>query len=294
MIEIKYEGRHGNFIFQYIFAQYISFLTGQEIKDENNYYKHTNNRFIIFNNKEESINLNGNNGNNGNNGDFLISDKNAEDIIQRLIQNKDLLNDKNIALGNRTGYYQNSTLYKHHVNFIPSIIKYPQPASDIYDDKSVVIHLRLDDFHRNGNDSEIICFNYYDKILKTFQYTDVHIVYNKPENSSYKKRMLQKFGTTYSKEESEYLKYFQTKYNAKMITSNTLSDFKYFQKFKNVILSASSFGFWATGNISHKCIIHIPTHNRCNATCNTGDILKWCGHHVIEYPDIEFINFNKK
>ena len=291
MIYIYYEGRHGNFIFEYIFAKYISLLTGQSINDEIKYYTYTNNKFIQLIDK---ANINTTISTKDDNNDYLITDKNASDIIEQLIQNKHLLDGKNILLGKRTGYYQHSILYKHNIDFIPSIINYPQPSSNIYDDKTVVIHIRLDDFHRSGNDSEILCFNYYDNIIKTFQYSDVHIVYNKPENSSYKQRMLQKMGTTYSDEESKYLNYFVSKYNAKMVASDISSDFKYFQMFKHIILSASSFGFWATMNIPHKCVVHIPTHKQCNATCNTSDMLKWCGHNVIEYPDVQFVNFNEK
>ena len=291
MIFIFYEGRHGNVIFEYIFAKYISLLTGQTINDEIKYYRYTNNRFIQFIDK---VSINNTISTKDNNNDFLITDKNASDIIEKLIQNKDLLNGKNIILGKRTGYYQNSILYKHHTNFIPSIINYSQLSSNIYGDKTVVIHIRVDDFHRNGTDSEILSFDYYDNIINTFQYNEIHIVYNKPENTSYKKRMLQKMGTTYSDEETQYLKYFETKYNAKMVAADISSDFNYFQGFKHVILSASSFAFWATVNIPHKCIVHIPTHKQCNATCNTSDIIKWCGHDVFEYPNVNFVNFNEK
>ena len=299
MIYIFYEGRYGNAVFQYIFARYISYLTGQIINDEIKYYIYTNNNVIQFIGKEninstKSTIHNINTVNSNDDNVFLITDNNAEYIIQELIQNKNLLDGKNIILGKRTGYYQRSILYKHDTNFIPSIINYPQPSSNIYDDKTVVIHIRLDDFHRNGIDSEILSFNYYDNIIKTFQYTDIHIVYNNPENSPYKKRMFQILGTTYYEEESKYLKYFVSKYNAKMVASDISSDFKYFQMFKHIILSASSFGFWATMNIPHKCVVHIPTHKQCNATCNTSDLLKWCGHNVIEYPDVKFVNFNEK
>ena len=290
MIYIYYEGRHGNFIFEYIFAKYISFLTGQLINDEIKYYTYTNSKFIQFIDKE---NINNTISTKDDNNDFLITDKNASDIIEKLIQNKEFLDGKNIILGKRTGYYQNSILYKHHTNFIPSIIKYPQLNSNIYGDKTVVLHIRLDDFHRNGHDSEILYFNYYDNIINKFQYTDIHIVYNKPENSSYKKRVLQKIGKTYSDEESNYLKYFEKKYNAKMVSADISSDFYYFGKFKHIILSASSFAFWATVNIPHNCVVHIPTHKQCNATSNTSNILKWCGHEVFEYPNLKFVNFNE-
>jgi hypothetical protein len=105
--------------------------------------------------------------------------------------------------------------------------------------------------------------------------------------------MLQKIGTTYSDDETKYLNYFETKYNAKMVSADISSDFNYFRKFTHVILSASSFAFWATANIPHKCTVHIPTHKQCNATSNTSNILKWCGHDVFEYPNVKFVNFNE-
>ena len=86
----------------------------------------------------------------------------------------------------------------------------------------------------------------------------------------------------------KYLKYFETKYNAKMVSADISSDFNYFSKFKHIILSASSFAFWATANIPHNCVVHIPTHKQCNATSNTSNILKWCGHEVFEYPNLKF------
>lgn len=290
MIFICYEGRLGNIIFQYIFAKYISYLTNQPINDETKYYTYTNNKFIQFTDKTNISNINSTKDSTN---DFLITDKNAEYVIEQLLQNKNMLNEKNIILGDRTGYYQNSRLYKYDTNFIPSIIQLSQPSDNIYDDNTVVIHIRLDDFHRNGIDSEIIYFHYYDNIINSFKYTDIHIVYNKPENTPYKIRMQKTRGSSYSTEESNYLKHFQTKYNAKMIASDASTDFKYFKSFKNIILSASSFGFWAAADISHKCVIHIPIHKQCNATCKTSEILKWCGHNVIEYSDIEFVNFNE-
>ena len=298
MIYIFYEGRSGNIIFQYIFARYISFLTGQIINDEIKYYTYTNNNVIQFIGKENinsttSTIANNNSVNSNDDNVFLITDNNAEYTIQELIQNKNLLDGKDIILGKRSGYYQNSILYKHNTNFISSIINFPPSSDKIYGDNTVVIHIRLDDFHRIGIDSEIIYLDYYDNIIKTFQYTDIHIVYNKSENSSYKKRMLRDVGTSYSNEETKYLQYFQMKYNVQIISSNASSDFKYFQQFKNIILSASSFGFWAAVNIQHVCTIHLPTHRRCNATCNTSDILKYLGHTVIEYPNIKFVNFNE-
>jgi hypothetical protein len=174
------------------------------------------------------------------------------------------------------------------------MIKYPETSSNsLHCDETVVIHLRLDDFHRNGIDSEIIDFNYYDDIIKQFNYKHIHIVYNKPENSPYKKRMLRDTGSSYSDDETAYLEYFQKKYNAVLVASNVAADFNYFQNFKNIILSASSFGFWGVANIQHKCTIHIPIHSRCNATCETSDILKWCGHNVYTYSKVEFLNFNE-
>ena len=85
MIYIYYEGRHGNFIFEYIFAKYISLLTGQSINDEIKYYTYTNNKFIQFIDKE---NINNTISTKDDNNDFLITDKNACDIIEKLIQNK--------------------------------------------------------------------------------------------------------------------------------------------------------------------------------------------------------------
>ena len=99
MIFIFYEGRTGNFIFEYIFAKYISLLTSQPINDEIKYYTTcTNNKFIQFIDKESANNTISTKDDNN---DFLITDKNASDIIEQLVQNKDLLNGKNIILGNK-------------------------------------------------------------------------------------------------------------------------------------------------------------------------------------------------
>lgn len=292
MIKINYEGRHGNFIFQYIFSRYISYLTNHCIFEESNYNKYTGNNLVIF---KDNLYTDGNSESYDNSKEeFIITDTNAIEIIEILRRNSSHFKHKNIIIGGRTGYYQNSSLYQFDLNFIKSLIKYTEtPSNNLHCDETVVIHLRLDDFHRNGIDSEIIDFNYYDDIIKQFNYKHIHIVYSKPENSPYKKRMLRDTGSSYSDDEAVYLKYFQNKYNAVFVASNVAADFNYFQNFKNIILSASSFGFWATANIQHKCKVHIPIHPRCNATCETSDILKWCGHDVHTYSKVEFLNFNE-
>tara|TARA_B110000285_G_scaffold50701_1_gene57648 strand:- start:79 stop:1965 length:1887 start_codon:yes stop_codon:yes gene_type:complete len=292
MIRIHYEGRHGNMIFQYIFARYISFLTGQYIECEDNYYKYTNNSFLKFtpnlckrkdtNSESNSIE------------EIVITDNIAEEIIDKLLIDNKYLSNKIIVIGRRNGYYQNSALYKHHNEFIKSILVYPSTLPEILENKSVLIHIRLDDFHRNGHDSEILHLHYYDHIIKKYNYTDIHIICQRNDNSSYKKRMIRDAGNDYIKEEILFLEYFKATYGAKISNHYCGVDFKRFQNFTNIILSASSFGLWGAVNVKHKCIIHIPTHILCNATHKTSDILRWCGHEVIEYKSVKFVNFNER
>ena len=287
MIYIKYEGRHGNFIFQYIFGRYISFLTNQKIFNEQKYNKYTGNKFIKFieNQASEEVEYEK---------EIFINDINFKDIIENINNYKDF----NIKLGGRKGYFQNHHIYEKHPKFIENLIIKPnlKIAKDTYSDNSVVIHIRLDDFHRNGFDSEILSFSYYDNIIKKYKYTEVFIVCDivKFGRSSYKKRLKRDRDMDYEILEKKYLDYFVDRYDAKIVNEGIKHDFDFFQKFKNIILSASSFGFWATCNKIDKGIIHIPINKRCNATCKTYQILSSFGHTVHTYQKLKFINFNDR
>jgi len=287
MIFIKYEGRHGNFIFQYLFARYLSFLTNQIIKDENLFYKYTNNKFIKFtvNNASDKTDYKEN---------IIVDDTNVLSIVNNI----NLLINKNITIGGRNGYYQNSDIYLNNIDFIKSIINYKEKNLQIKPN-SVVIHIRLDDFHRNGFDSEIISFSYYDNILKSNgknKFEKVYVLHDSSTvmSSSYKKRIANKLNIDYSNYEIKYLNYFKEEYNAELISSNVENDFNFFKYFDNIILSASSFGFWGVCDINKKCNVYIPIHKQVNATCKTYKILEWLGHNVKTYDKIKFINFNEK
>ena len=287
MILIKYEGRHGNFIFQYIFARYLSFLTNQIIKDENLFYKYTGNRLIKFT-------VNDANNNTDYKESIIVDDKNVLDIINNI----DLLKDKNIQIGGRNGYYQNADIYLANQDFIKSILNYNDEELEIKEN-SVLIHIRLDDFHRNGNDSEIISFSYYDNILKLHgknRFKNVYVLYDLStiKTSFYKKRIINKIGIDYSDYENKYLNYFKEKYNAELISSNYENDFKFFKYFNNIILSASTFGFWGVCNINRKCNVYVPIHKQAQATSISYKILQWLGHNVETYNKIKFINFNEE
>ena len=287
MIYIKYEGRQGNFIFQYLFGRYISFLTDQKISNEKKYYNHTGQKFILFKDnlaKDE----------NEYEQEIFINDNNYNEIIDKI----DTYKDYNIRLGGRKGYFQNSDIYHRHPEFIKNIISHSlgPPESEMYSDDSVVIHIRLDDFHRNGFDSEILSFSYYDNIILKCKFKKVFIVCDivHLNRSSYKKRLLRDRDINYEDYEKKYLDYFVDKYNAKIINLGIKQDFDFFQKFNNIILSASSFGFWGVGNKYTKSIVHIPINSRCNATHKTYKILEMLGHKVYTYNDVKFINFNDK
>ena len=294
MIIIKYEGRTGNFVFQYIFARYLSFLTNQIIKDEDLYYTYTGSKIVKFT-------ANTANDKTDYKEDILVNDTNVLDIVNNI----NLLINKNIYIGGRNGYYQNADIYLNNTDFIKSIIKYKENIRHYKNEylemksNSVVIHIRLDDFHRNGFDSEIISFSYYDNILKSNgknKFEKVYVLYDSStvESSSYKKRIIPKLNIDYSNYEIKYLNYFKEKYNAELISINIDHDFNFFKYFDNIILSASSFGFWGVCDINKKCNIHIPIHKQCNATCKTYKILKWLGHNIKTYDKIKFINFNEK
>ena len=287
MIYIKYEGRHGNFIFQYLFGRYISYLTNQVIFNEKKYYNYTGNKFIKFKEnlsddkteyKEE----------------IFINDNNYQEILEKI----EIYKNHNIKLGGRKGYYQNADIYHRHPNFINDLIL--KPSSNIltneHPESSVVIHIRLDDFHRNGFDSEILSFSYYDSIIAKCKFKEIYIVCDivKLNRSAYKKRLLRDRKINYDDNESKYLDYFVNRYQAKIINSGIKKDFDFFQNFNHIILSASSFGFWAVANKITNANVHIPINKRCNATHKTYKILEMLGHNVNTYKDVKFLNFNDK
>ena len=287
MIEVKYQGRHGNMIFQYLLARYISFLTNQTIDAESNYYRYTANRFIKFKQNTASVDKKYED-------TIEITDKNVLNIIDKCKQQLDKMNS-NFKLN---GYFQDSTIYNEHRDFLKSIIIFNNnlPEKKEITKKSVLIHVRLDDFHRNGYDSEIISFNYYDNIIRSNRYTDIYLLYDKStvDRSKYKDRLIRDKKRDYYDYDRKFLEYFEKKYSAKLVYSrNVGEDFLFFQYFDNIILSGSSFSFWGVVNIERKVNIHMPVHEQINALKYTFPLVEWMGHNVKVYRNIRFINYNE-
>ena len=289
MIYIRYQGRHGNFIFQYFFGRYISFLTNQAIESEENYYRYTANRFIKFVNNESS-----------NTQEYKrtveINDKNVNDILVEIMNNCE---NKNFIECNYDvkGFFQDGSLYNKHPDFLKDIIIFNEEYTQKDEYKnSVLIHLRLDDFHRNGYDSEIISFKYYDNILRNHRFKNIYILYDEStlKSSKYKDRLIRDKKRDYYDYDKKYIEYFVNKYLAKLkYSKNVNEDFMFFQNFDDIILSGSSFGFWGVANKKQMANVHIPTHKQLNSTHKTYNLLQSLGHNVKTYDKIHFVNYNE-
>lgn len=285
MIIVRYQGRHGNFIFQYLFARYISHLTEQTISSENNYYTYTANRFIKFTSNSAKNNTNYKK-------TVQINDKNAEEMISNIKNGS--LKDVNFEVN---GYFQDASYYESSKDLIKSIMVLPNYENLELRNKDVVlIHLRLDDFHRNGYDSEIISFQYYEKIIQSYKYKQVVILYDDStiHSSKYKDRLIRDKQRDYYDFDKKYIQHFKNKYDADLVYSKDVGrDFKFFQNFQNIILSGSSFSFWAVMNLCHRCKIHIPVHPQINATQKTYEMIRWMGHDLSVYDKVKFVNYNE-
>tara|TARA_R110002051_G_scaffold325548_3_gene428806 strand:+ start:4288 stop:5064 length:777 start_codon:yes stop_codon:yes gene_type:complete len=125
------------------------------------------------------------------------------------------------------GFYQRYEYYKPHKDKIKEWLRIDNHNVG-QDDEDIIIHLRLgDDITTFDADNPYIMpFSFYEKALENTTYNRVYIC-SEPETIN-----------------SKYIKQFD-KYDPIILNGDTLSDFRSLKSFKKIIISQSTFSWWA-------------------------------------------------
>jgi hypothetical protein len=125
------------------------------------------------------------------------------------------------------GFYQRYEYYKGHKEKIKKWLQI-----DNHDvgqtDEDIIIHLRLGDdiTSFDADNPYIIPFSFYEKALESTSYNKLYMC-SEPETIN-----------------SKYIKQFD-KYDPIILNGDTLSDFRSLKSFKKIIISQSTFSWWA-------------------------------------------------
>lgn len=211
---IKFNGRFGNNLFQYITTRIFCEKNCINLNTE------LNNDIVNFTNHKYF--------------DDDLSSSTQIIINSQSYNENDELNfyGKNINY-EFNDYFQNCNYINNNINLINKFFILPEIKKNNDD---IVLHLRLDDYlHTNNisypydwNKSEIIHPNYYKNILKLENFNKLYIVVN---NINYNW-------------EREYLSNFN-EYSPIFITQTPKEDFNFIRNFNKIITSNSTFCYWA-------------------------------------------------
>ena len=142
------------------------------------------------------------------------------------------------------GYFQDSLFFNN---------KYHQLLDYIYlkeitkNDKDIVLHLRINDFNRDGDKSNVIHPRWYTNILDNESFEKLYIVIDTNARKKY----------NYSDKEQNYLNYF-SKYDPIIINNTEREDFDFIRSFSKIISSNSTFSWWAS-YFSDSDTLYTPT-----------------------------------
>ena len=146
-------------------------------------------------------------------------------------------NDSYIILN---GYFQNYNLYKNHKEFIKNEIYSHNDIFNILDKphkNDIVLHLRLKNY------PSITPLKYYSDILEKENYKNAWIITDVPSHS--------------------YIKILKEKYRCKVKNLSSEKGFLFLTNATKIIMSQSTFSWWAAF-ISKAQIIYFPTINNDN------------------------------
>lgn len=224
------EGRFGNNLFQFAAGKLLSKILNLNFHnplDPKNY-------FNIFNNETATIN----------NPIKYINDNEFKHIIKNSYDSNFLLQLKNSNIKTLfcAGYFQYSWALDMYCDEVRKFFILPDVQIN---NEDLAVHIRLGDFKFCHYNSGIIDYNWYLDILKNKQYKKLYIIVEAPT----------------CKEEENYLKKFET-FNPSFISNSPFEDFNFLRKFKKVIISNSTFSWWASflGNAEE---ITLPENYNC-------------------------------
>jgi hypothetical protein len=210
MISVKYLGRTGNQLFQYVMARILAEKTGMSMKCQ------PITGFNISNNLQ-GLTLQG---------DRLTLKRHVIDIESAVIHKGPI---------HLEGYFQRSSYYiPYRKKIIGEWIDVSKNIKELFghvvktklfsmpSESDLCMHIRLGDYHSHGY---TISFDHYVKMIDAFDYDRLWIFTDSPND---------RFLTQFS-----YLK-------PTVISSNNhVLDWYFFSKFRNMIISQSSYSWWA-------------------------------------------------
>jgi hypothetical protein len=95
-------------------------------------------------------------------------------------------------------------------------------------DRDLAMHVRLGDFVFQRSNSGIIDYNRYVDILRRKSFGELYIVTDRPKSSA----------------EERYLRKFD-EFNPTVVSNSPIDDFEFLRRFRRIILSNSTFSWWA-------------------------------------------------
>ncbi|MCX5713944.1 MAG: exostosin family protein [Candidatus Omnitrophica bacterium] len=216
MVEIIYEGRLGNRLFQYCFGRILAENLGLKLKASH---------IEGFPNTQKEV------------GGFDYSDYPSCVLSGHKVNLRSILQDKTkrkIIL--KDGFFQRYEYYKEfkdtiRLNWLNTFSPQIRQANT----QDIVLHIRRTDYVNRGHDQP---FSYFDEALSLARFERVFICTDGPHDP--------------------FMKLFK-KYNPVIFHNefSALDDFWFIMSFKKIVLSASSFSWWA-GFLSNATEIYFP------------------------------------
>jgi len=259
MIDIKYQGGLGNVMFQYCFGKILAIELGYKL-----------NAKPIFGFPQTQIPVNGVSYNNDS---VILSGHNVD--IPALIGNN---LKRNIVCD---GYFMRYEYYKNFLNDIKTswLVLDEEYKKDKKNDNDVVIHVRRGDFLKTSR-SELLSFSQYEMILKKYvkEWDNLYICTDSPSDPFIKQ--FQKYGAIIHSSCED------TWRNTPLAnpTKTTLDDFSFIMSFNRIVLSVSTFSWWASV-LSDASQLFYPLHGAFNPKSS------WSGNFVIDEPRTIFCDF---
>jgi len=217
------KGRTGNNLYQYFITRILADMYRLNITSN---FRSPVLNFTIHNSYTQLCNE-----------QIYVNDSNIYDIIQY----KNEYKSKNMIV---EGFFQDSLFFNTNYNKIIKYLDLPDITQN-YDD--IVLHIRLNDFNRDGNKSNVIHPNWYLNILENETFNKLYIVVDLGGWKKYRKKDA----------EQNYLNYF-SKYNPVIIMNKEYDDFHFIRSFDKIICSNSTFSWWAAF-LSNASRIYTPS-----------------------------------
>jgi hypothetical protein len=216
------------------------------------------------------------------NGNIKINDWTKD--LDKIIKNPP---KKEIIL---TGWFQKYSFYKNYKNEIKKWLEIDYPNLPKISNNDIVIHMRRGDYIELDF---ALSYNFYKKCLAKVKYNKIYVCTDGPKD--------------------HFVQKFLKEYNAELFHQSMLEDFCFMKKFNKIIMSASTFSWWAAYLSNAKEIFFpVPKKGPWSLEYNATDLAinesryiyiksgEMYSKEIFDYPGIikrrlnTIINFSKK